>query len=138
MPLLFLHHSLGNFQLWKGFGQIVGGQYVMPGFGFDSASLSDYAHDLDLEIQVLDPDHPVTKGIADFRIRDEGYSNIRLSPDIHPLFGTNHPQSAPMMGWVHQSQNSSVVYLMFGHDRHAYENESLRQIMENSIRWLSN
>jgi len=137
IPLLFLHHSLGNFQQWKGYEQMVGGKYVMPGFGDDSASLSDYAHDLELDVQVLDPNHSITRGVEDFRIHDEGYSNIRISPDIHPLFGTPHPQCAPMMGWIHPYQNSTIVYLMFGHDKLSYENESLRQIMANSIGWLS-
>jgi len=137
MPLLFLHHSLCNFQQWEGFGQMVGGKYVMPDFGNDSVNFSDYAHDLELEVQVLDPDHPIARGIEDFHIHDEGYSNIRISADIHPLFGTPHPQCSPMMGWIHPCQSSTIVYLMFGHDRHAYENESLRQILANSINWLS-
>lgn len=137
LPLLFMHHSLCNFQLWKGYEDMLGGKYVMSDFGEDSLNFSDYAHDLDLNIQVLDPNHRIAKGIEDFTIHDEGYSNIRVSPDIHPLFATAHPQSAPMMGWIHTHQNSSVVYLMFGHDKLAYENESFRQILSNSIHWLS-
>jgi hypothetical protein len=137
LPLLFMHHSLGNFQEWEGYAQIAGGKYVMPGFGDDSASLSDYAHDIDLEVEVLDAGHPVAAGISTFHIHDEGYTNIQVNRDIHPLFGTSHPQCAPLMGWTKEFQNSTTVYLMFGHDRLAYENESLHQILVNSIQWLS-
>ena len=137
VPLLFMHHALGNFQKWEGYTQFVGGKYVMPGFGSDSSKLSDFAHDIELEVKILDPEHPISAGLSSFHIHDEGYSNIQLAKDIHPLFGTSHPQCAPLMGWTTQFQNSTVVYLMFGHDRLAYENESLHQILENSIHWLS-
>ena len=83
-PLLFMHHSLCSFQDWEGYNQMVGGKYLMPGFGNDSTQLSDYAHDLKLEVQVLDEVHPVTKGIHDFQIRDEGYSSIRMNAPIMP------------------------------------------------------
>jgi len=136
-PLLFLHHSLCNFQNWDGYQQILGGKYLMPEFTLDSSKLSDYAHGLDLEVKILDPDHPVTAGIGDFYIHDEGYSNILVNKEIYPLFGTSHPQCAPLMGWINQYQNSTCIYLMFGHDRLAYENESLQQLLENSILWLS-
>jgi len=137
VPLLFMHHSLGTFQQWKGFEQLVGGKYVMPGFGNDSSELSDFAHDIDLEVQVLDANHPICSGINDFHIHDEGYSNIQINQEVHPLFATSHPQCAPLMGWTKEFQNSTIVYLMFGHDRLAYENESLQRLLTNTIHWLS-
>lgn len=137
LPMLFMHHSICNFQEWVGYGQMVGGKYVMPGFGNDSSALSDFAHGLDLEVEILDPSHPVTKGLAGFFIHDEGYSNIQITEDIHPLLGTSHPECAPVMAWTSQVQNSTCVYLMFGHDRLAYENESLNHLLKNSIQWLS-
>jgi type 1 glutamine amidotransferase len=137
IPLLFMHHSLCNFQEWEGYGQMVGGKYVMPGFGNDSSELSDYAHGLDLKVNILDPSHPVTSGLEGFHIHDEGYSNIQLNEHIHPLLGTSHLQCAPMLGWTNQFQNSTCIYLMFGHDQEAYKNESLHLLLSNSIQWLS-
>ena len=110
----------------------------MPEYGADSTLHSDYAHDLKLEIHISDPDHPLTRGMTDFTIFDEGYSHIRVSGDITPLLECEHPESSPVMGWEHVYGNSRVVYLMPGHDRHAYENPAFVQLVDNSIRWLTN
>ena len=135
-PMLFLHHSLCSFQKWEGFKQLVGGKYVMAGFSADISSLSDYRHDIDLAVEILDPAHPVTDGIENFKIHDEGYSNIQVEESVHPLFGTSHPDCSPVVGWVNRFDRSTVIYLMFGHDKQAYANESFRQVLRNSIDWL--
>ena len=137
MPMLFLHHSLCTFQSWKGYEAMLGGTYIMPEFCADSSLHAGYEHDLDLRIEVLDPVHPVTEGIDTFHIHDEGYYNIRIHDQVHPLFGTHHPKCSPLMGWVNTSEQSTIIYLMFGHDRHAYANESFKLVLSNSIQWLT-
>jgi hypothetical protein len=136
-PMLFLHHALGTFQQWDRYREIVGGRYVMPGFETDSSLLSDFKHDIDLQVEVTDPDHPITRGVEDFEIHDEGYSNIQVMPGIHPLLRTSHPDCAPLVGWTNRYSASNIAYLMLGHDRHAYENESFRLLVSNSIKWLA-
>ena len=137
-PMLFLHHALATFQGWEGYHQMVGGRYVMPGFTTDTALFSDYKHDLDLRIEVMDQIHPVTKELKEFVIHDEGYSNIQMQEGIHPLLGTNHPDCAPLVGWVNHYNRSTCLYLMFGHDKYAYANGSFQQLLQNSIHWLTN
>lgn len=136
VPMLFLHHSFCSFQEWEGFQEIVGGKYVMPFSEPDSSFHSAFRHDIVLEVEVVDPIHPVNKGISDFTILDEGYSNIQINEGVHPLLSTSHPDCAPLVGWVNQAGNSTCVYLMMGHDKHAYENESYRHLVRNAIQWL--
>ncbi|MDX2430577.1 MAG: ThuA domain-containing protein [Bacteroides sp.] len=135
--LLFLHHALCSFQQWEGYKELLGGKYVMAAPGLDSNLVSDYKHDIDMEVEVLDNQHPVTQGLEDFTIHDEGYSNISLTQDITPLLRTNHPDCSPLVGWTKESGRSSIVYLMLGHDRQAYENPAFKQLLEQSIRWLA-
>jgi len=135
-PMFFLHHALATFQEWDGYKTMVGGRYMMPRFGWDSTLLSDFKHDIDLEIEVLDPDHPVTRGVDNFVIRDEGYSNIQINEGIHPLLGTNHPDASPLVAWVNNHDQSTIIYMMLGHDKHAYGNESFHLLLSNSIQWL--
>lgn len=137
MPMIFMHHALCTFQRWGGYASMVGGKYVMPGFHPDASRHSGYAHDLDLEIHVLDPEHPVTRGIGEFLIHDEGYYNIQVEPGVHPLLGTQHPYCASQVAWENQWNNSTCLYLMFGHDKQAYANEHLTLLLENSIHYLS-
>ena len=115
---------------------MVGGTYVMPGYASDSGQLSGYAHDLDLEIEVLEPSHPLTRGISDFIIHDEGYDHIRINREVNALLGTHHPQCAPLVAWENRWQNSTCLYLMFGHDKQAYANEQFRRLLENGIHYL--
>ena len=135
--MLFLHHSICTFQGWDGFADIVGGRYYMPEFGVDSLLWSDYKHDIELEVNITDSNHPVTQGIEDFTILDEGYSNVGYMSGIKPLLETDHPFCSPVNGWVNTYDQSTIVYLMLGHDRHAYSNEAFQQLLVNSIHWLS-
>lgn len=135
--MLFLHHALGTSQLWDGYKQMVGGKYVMPQYGADSTLLSDYRHDIDMMVEVVDPEHPVTWNMSDFEIHDEGYSNVSMVEGVVPLLKTAHPDCSPVVGWTKLSGQSTVVYLMLGHDQLAYANESFQQLLSNSIHWLA-
>ncbi len=136
-PMLFLHHSICSFQGWDGYKKMVGGRYVMPGFQVDTTLLSGYKHDIDMVIEVVDTNHPITRGMNDFRIHDEGYTNITVLNEVTPLLRTEHPDCDPLVGWVNTFHNSTVVYLMLGHDKHAYQNPFFQQLVSNSIFWLT-
>jgi type 1 glutamine amidotransferase len=134
--LLFLHHSIVSAQNWDSFKEIVGGKYHEARFQPDTSLRSDYAHDLDLNIRVANPEHPVTLGMADFQIHDEGYGKLELMPGITPLLTTVHPECNEIVGWTNTHANSQIVYLIFGHDKKAYEDEDFRILLRNSINWL--
>ena len=138
MPMIFMHHALGSYQLNDNYARMVGGKYVMPEHESDSSLHSDYEHDIDLLIEVLDPEHPVTRGISEFTIHDEGYYNIQVHEGVHPLLGTSHPHCAPVVAWENKYHNSTNLYLIFGHDKLAYANESFKLLLTNSVQYLTN
>ena len=133
---LFLHHSLGSYQDWKEFSKIRGGGYIKSNPP-DSLKDMRYMHDLDLHVEIGDPAHPVTQGMKNFMIHDEGYSNIFTEDSILVLLKTRHPDCAEDIGWTHEYNSSRIVYLMGGHDRYAFENENYRILIRNSIRFLN-
>ena len=135
--MIFLHHSLVSYQLWDEFGDAIGGRYHLQEVVKDSAKVSDYMHDIDIDVKLIDPDHPVTRGISDFTTHDEGYSNIEIKPDVSLLLSVDHPDCAPYVGWTKQHRNSRIVYLMLGHDRNAYKSESFVKLLENAILWTA-
>jgi len=135
-PMLFLHHSICSFQSWEGYRQMVGGRYVLAGYHTDTAYISDYEHDLKLSVEVLDQKHPVTRGISDFEILDEGYTRLQMEEGITPLLKTAHPDCTPVVGWTKDYKNSSSVYLLFGHDHHAFENPHVKKLIYQSLIWL--
>ncbi len=137
MPMLFLHHALCSFQDWSGFRDLTGGHYVIEGSGDPDVSPSEYTHDLDIPVHVVDRNHPVTEGMEDFMIHDEGYRHLQMSDGITPLLTTDHPECDTPLGWVNHCGKSTVVYLMPGHDRQAYAHPSFRQLIRQSLLWLA-
>lgn len=137
MPMLFMHHAICSYQQWVGFQKMLGGQYIMDGYGADPSALSAYRHDVDISVLVADKIHPVTKGLVDFEIRDEGYSNVLMEEGITPLLLTSHPASSSPLAWINEYDGSTVIGLMLGHDLHAYSNPSFQQFVTNALIWLA-
>lgn len=133
---VFLHHSLVSYNSWNEFKNLVGGRYHQPLPGKDSSLYSNYKHDIDLYVNVLDPTHPVTETMSNFIIHDEGYGNLDLTSDIQPLLTTDHPDCHPVIGWTNLYNNSKVVYLIFGHDKKAYESPEFKELIVNAIDWV--
>ena len=135
--LVFLHHSLVSYQEWDEFKKIVGGKYYERRFNYPPERVSDYKHDLVLDVKVLNRRHPVIRGITDFTILDEGYSNTEILPGITPLLTVDHPDCTDIIAWTNSYQKSKVVYLLLGHDDHAYNNQNYRKLVHNAILWSS-
>ncbi len=132
--IVFMHHSLANFQNWAEFENIMGGKYVK---NTDSVKdLSTYKHDVEVSVHVVDPTHPVTKGMSDFELFDEVYGNFRVNADVTPLLTTNHPESSKTIAWTHKVGNSKIVYLQPGHDHHSYEDTNFRKLVIQAIDYV--
>lgn len=137
--MVFLHHSLASYQAWDEFTRIRGGRYVLPELlpEAERAGASNYQHDVQVNVQIVDPQHPVTQGVADFELHDEVYGNFVVHPESVPLLHTDHPQSSPVIGWTTRYGASKIVYLQPGHDRHAYQDVHYRRLLENAVRWVA-
>jgi arylsulfatase A len=129
--LVFLHHSLASYQDWGEFEKIIGGKYVLS--GQDS---STYRHDVEVAVEILSKEHPVTRGLNDFLLYDEVYGNFKVQPEVIPLLGTTHPESGKIIGWAHSYGSSRIVYLQPGHDHHAYEDPNFRLLLKQAIQWV--
>ena len=128
---VFLHHSLASYQDWGEFEKIIGGKYVLT--GRDS---STYRHDVEVPVEIINKEHPVTKGLSDFVIFDEVYGNFKVLPSVEPLLATTHPESGNIIGWANSYGSSRIVYLQGGHDHHAYEDPNFRLLLKQAIQWV--
>lgn len=134
-----LHHNLGAHGGWPEFARIIGGKFFLKDTEFQGKKFKplEWQHDQDLTIQVADPDHPITKGLADFQIHDETYRGFWTDPKARVLLKTNHPKNNPEIAWVTQYGKSRVFYLMLGHDSKAYANPNFRELVHRGIRWAA-
>jgi len=86
-------------------------------------------------VKVLDPKHPVTKGLRDFEVLDETYSGYYVDPEAKPLLTTTEPSSTPVIGWTKKYGKARVVTLQSGHDAHTFGNASFRKLLKQAIFW---
>ena len=133
--IVFLHHALASYQDWDQYADIVGGRFILES-DKDSVQASTYKHDVNVNVHIMNPDHPVTQGVEDFVIRDEVYDRIDVSNRVHPLLSTDHPESGEIIGWHQNRENSRIVYIQLGHDHHAYENPNYRQLVRQAVQWV--
>ena len=132
--MIFLHHSLVSYQEWPEFQRIIGGKYYLA--STENEPKSTYKHDVDIDVEIVDHNDPITQGMKDFRIHDEVYGSYKVNEGVSPVLKTNHPESTEIIGWHHQYGNSRIVYLQSGHDHHAFENENFRTLVHNAIMWV--
>jgi type 1 glutamine amidotransferase len=131
--VVFLHHSLVSYQEWIEFEKIIGGRYILSD---KEQEASTYRHDVEIPVEVVNKNHPITLGMDDFIIRDEVYGNYKVSSTVTPLLTTTHPESGEIIGWTNNYGKSRIVYIQLGHDHYAYANPNFRRLISQSIDWL--
>jgi type 1 glutamine amidotransferase len=137
--LVVLHHALADYQAWDDWMEVVGGRFFLAPAERDGKTTpaSTWRHGVDIPVHVVDPKHPVTRGLSDFTIHDEVYGGYEVLPRAHPLLTTNHPESSPTLAWTNLYGNSRVVTIQLGHDHFAYENPDYRRLVSQAIRWVA-
>jgi type 1 glutamine amidotransferase len=128
-----LHHALGDYQNWPWwYEEVVGGRFVdrPPGSGPGAV------HDVDIAVTPVG-DHPITRGLKPFRIWDETYKGVWISPRVNVILRTDHPTSDGPVGWIGPSTANRVAFLQLGHDRNAHLNPIYRQLVRNAMLWAA-
>ncbi|MFO0959856.1 MAG: ThuA domain-containing protein [Isosphaeraceae bacterium] len=133
--VVVLHHALLNYQSWGWWvDEAVGGSYRLQREG--DAPSSAVKDDQQIEVTPVS-DHPVTAGLSRFRIQDEAYKNLKMSPRIRPLLTTDNPTSDRNLAWVGPLEGSKVVAIQLGHGRSAFGNPSYRVLVRNAVLWAA-
>lgn len=138
VPMLFIHHALVSYQAWPEFEKIIGGKYIQTfkNETRDKSELSTYKHDVWIDVEIVDPKHPVTYKMENFRIFDEVYGNYKVGEKVKPLLRTNHPQSTPIIAWENIYNNSNIIYIQPGHDKNTYADKNFMKLIQNAINYL--
>lgn len=133
-----LHHALMSFEDWPEYGRILGGHYPKPAKGKPQVTDAvGYQHDVEMNVTVSDATHPIVAGLKDFLIKDEIYWGTTTANDIRPFLRTTHPKSMNPIGWTRTEGKARIAFLQLGHDRNAFENESFRKLVAQTIRWAA-
>src|SRR4051794_14661330 len=101
-PLLALHvssTSLGYVPEWE---SILGGAWVPGTTMHPELGVAHIEVDTDV--------HPIVAGVADFAVRDERYSWMRISPQVRRLAWHQHEGVRHPLLWTHEYGGARVVY----------------------------
>ena len=82
-----LHHAIASYQQWPEYTKIIGAHYYLEKTSVDGVekARSTYQHGMHFKIHVVDPAHPVTRGVGDFEIHDEVYNLFDVAQDVAPV-----------------------------------------------------
>jgi uncharacterized protein len=138
-PMIFMHHSLVSYQEWPEFEEIRGGKYFenTKNAHYKASELSTYRHDVWVDYRIENPDHPVTRGLENFRLFDEVYGNYLVNKNAKTLLTTNHPESSPVVAWENRYLNSTILFIQPGHDSRAFSDQNFSRLIRQAIFYLA-
>jgi len=132
--LVVLHHALLSYPHWPEYERIAGGKYLLDHETVDGKTwpASTYKGDVDIDVKVVDNNHPITAGLHDFVLHDEIYRGVRNPADIHVLMTT---EDRPL-AWTRQEKKSRIVGITVGHGP-AHDDANFQKLLAQSIAWAA-
>ena len=133
--VVVLHHALADNYLWTWwYEQVVGGRFLMAPDGGLAGSTAKAPVELSVK---LAGKHAITAGMEPFRLMDEAYKGMWLSPKSKVLLETDSPENDKVLAWIGPCATSRVVAIQLGHDRAAHQNATYRKLVKNAILWAA-
>jgi type 1 glutamine amidotransferase len=126
MGFMALHCTAGNPELPR-LMELLGVKPLRSGAKLQPVRFHDF-----------NPDHPVSRGFADFEIElDENLHKEIVAPDVVPLFKTTGLQdgSVNIGGWSLERGKGRIVVLLAGHTNYAWSDPNYRQLHWRAAHW---
>lgn len=82
-------------------------------------------------------DHRIAAGLADFRVFDERYADLRRFEAVEPIAGHEHDGRWHPLVWARESGRSRLVYDALGHDARSFVSSGHRELLVRSLDWLA-
>lgn len=116
-------HSAGDsFRECPEYRAMVGGYFVT------------HPHYRDYQVSVVDSEHPITKGLVEFIVKDEQYI-LDYDPRVHVLCSALWKGTAVPVAWTKDWGKGRLFYLALGHDANACRHETFRLLLQRGALW---
>jgi type 1 glutamine amidotransferase len=125
------HLATASFPKWDEFGKLCGRHWVMGASGHGPRSV--------FEAKVVDKEHPITKGMENFKIDDELYAKLQGSGDINVLVEADSDWSKktePLVFTCDYGQGRSV-HNAFGHDGKVITDANVAKLVCRAVEWAA-
>lgn len=90
----------------------------------------------EFEVRLTRPDHPITRGLSDFRTSDELYKHEVWGEGIEALAEAEWEGQSYPMAFTRRLGKGALYYLALGHDRATWDHPAFKQLVVNGARWL--
>jgi type 1 glutamine amidotransferase len=121
---LNLHNAMGLYPPRGPYLDLVGGHYVGHG------PLERF------RVEVVDPDHPVTRGVGAFFTADEQHTPPYDEGRVHLLLRNRSDEGkTAAAGWVREPGRGRLCHLANGHTRESLLHPMYQRLLRNAVRW---
>ena len=121
--VLVLHSAMASFKNNARYKDFVGGRF------------REHGRIEEITIFPTDNDHPVTKDIKSFSVKDELYIHDYDSDNTILMTANNKGLDEPAL-WVKEYGSGRICYFAPGHCANVWLNEEVRNIIGNALEWL--
>jgi hypothetical protein len=125
------HLASAAFADWPEFGELCGRKWVMGTSGHGPREI--------FPSRVADKNHPITRGVEDFKIYDELYAGLQGDAPIQVLVEADSPWSkktVPLLFTRDYGKGRSVQNA-FGHDYKAIKDPAMRVLIVRAVEWAA-
>lgn len=97
---------------------------------------------LEANVEVADANHPISRGVKPFRLKEEFYYNLRFAPGATPLLKVpdlnGRPDNGNVVAWARERQGGGRGFgTTCGHFYDNWQNEHFRKLVLNAIVWTA-
>ncbi|HID95675.1 MAG TPA: ThuA domain-containing protein [Candidatus Latescibacteria bacterium] len=117
-----LHSAADSFKDCPEYQAMVGGYFVT------------HPHYREYQVSVVDPEHPITKDLTEFMVRDEQYI-LDFDSRVHVLCSALWKGTAVPVAWTKSWGKGRVFYLALGHDVEACHHEMFQLLLRRGALW---
>ncbi len=116
------HSAADSFRECPEYRAMVGGHFTT------------HPHYREYQVSVVDSEHPITKDLVEFTVKDEQYI-LDYDPRVHVLASALWKGSAMPVAWTKSWGKGRVFYLALGHDAAASQHEMFRLMLQRGALW---
>lgn len=134
--LVVYHASDNAFSGWEEYDKLVGGTWRSKGSSFPNKGTFHPAYG-SFEVEVVDKDHPITRGVESFKTTDEKYSNLRLQDNIHVLAQAMQDGKPQPLLFVSDYGKGRMFQTALGHDVNAMKTPEFGETLVRGTVWAA-
>lgn len=136
--LVVVHAADNAFPGWDEYDKLVGGTWRSKGTIYPERGTYHPPYG-PFQVEIVDDDHPITRGVKSFTTTDEMYTNLRLQDNIRVLArGTQPSVSKPQpMLFVSEYGRGRMFQTALGHDLKAMKTPEFVETLVRGTRWAA-